>query len=154
MKVHTTLLRHLFGIVISGAVMLAGSSRAQTGLDPTPVPNQECGTTCSFFQASAVTGTGTSTFATDPDSDKFFAENDADMAVKRKLAKNSGVVCYICESGLQCSRSVDIGGAGEHHSITTYTYIPGDGSPSTEGWTVTKTYWGDYTVSCAACPQE
>ena len=140
---HASIRRCVLGAAF-GTVVISSLVSAQIGLS-----FQACGTTCGFTTSAAAIGNGTSTWATDADSDKIFATGDADVSLKRKLGKQAGVVCGICEDGVQCARSVALG-AGT--LITSYTYIPGDGTPATEGWECTMVYQGDYSVTCSTCP--
>jgi len=114
-----------------------------------PEGNQECGTTCNFSTSSAVCGTAQSTFFSS-NSDKTIATSDALADLKRKLCIASGVVCMNCDDGLQCYRSGDTG-AGTFTSLV--GEIPG-GTEQTHGWMVTTCFTGNYTVTCAACPEE
>ncbi|MEO1696202.1 MAG: hypothetical protein AAFU73_02825 [Planctomycetota bacterium] len=60
--------------------------------DPSPVPNQECGTEVSRLipKGTAISGTG---------ADDVGATQDG-------LMNASGAVCQICDGGVQCPRSV------------------------------------------------
>lgn len=111
-------------------------------LQASPVPHMQepCPSDHPQTTSGVVTGPASGCWSS-PSSAEFFAEDK----LRGKLARISGVVCSICEDGLQCSRTVMFNSPG-----ISFTDISGDCDLGS--FAATASYDGAYTVKCGFCP--
>lgn len=108
---------------------------------PEPTPNRECGSEPSTHETEEeVCGEG------DSEGAAYRAEREAREKLDIALGQDSGVVCDICPTGIQCERSVVILGEPD--------CPPADKNPHTGEWEAECCYTGEYSVWCKPCPEE
>jgi len=146
-------MRNPASLVLTLAAGVSAIGFVEASPDGPPIPNTDCDdTTLHLIDLSyAVSATKQSTDFSDMQDDYDQAESDALDLLKRKLGRNSGIVCEICpEDRVQCERLVFL----DSQSILPAPEIIMPDYPNHDGgWSIGLFYDAEFHVACAGCEE-